>query len=411
MGFVERRDGRYRARYRDPLGKQRCETFTRKADAERFLREQQVEIERGRWLDPRAAEVPLAEWAEEFLALARRLSPTTQETYRRDLTKYVLPRFGAYRLGRLPADEIENWLNDEVAAGIAPSSVHRHYRVLRRVLQVAVEKQKLHANPCDRVQPPRVPKRDMAFLTWEESVALAEAIHERYRALIYLAVDSGMRWSEIVGLRRARLDVRRGKVRVTEQLVRLEAGEWLRKEPKTSASVRSITLSPFTADLLAEHLDRFSLAGPDGLVFVNRVGNPLISSSFWQHYFQPALGRAGVSRRVASTTCATRALPSPSPKARTRRLSRPAWATRRSTSPSTGTGTSFRSWMRPSPSRSANASRQRLWRVRSLWSGEASAREVRSGKSQTRSGVRRTVGCRRGLELVSWQRPTRMTMT
>jgi site-specific recombinase XerC len=69
----------------------------------------------------------------------------------------VLPRFGSYRLGRLPADEIENWLNDEIAEGIAPSSVHRHYRTLRRVLQVAVEKQKLLANPCDRVQPLRVP--------------------------------------------------------------------------------------------------------------------------------------------------------------------------------------------------------------------------------------------------------------
>jgi len=64
-----------------------------------------------------------------------RLAKTTQETYRRDLDKYVLPRFGDYRLGQVPADEIENWLNDEIAAGIAPTSVHRHYRTLRRMLQ------------------------------------------------------------------------------------------------------------------------------------------------------------------------------------------------------------------------------------------------------------------------------------
>ena len=114
-------------------------------------------------------------------------------TSRRDLERYVLPRFGSYRIGRLPADEIENWLNDEVVAGLAASSVHRHYRTLRRMLQVAVEKQKIPANPCDRVQPPRVPERDMAFLSWDQVVALAEAHPERYRALIYLAVDSGMR--------------------------------------------------------------------------------------------------------------------------------------------------------------------------------------------------------------------------
>ena len=141
MGFVEKRSGRYRARYRDPLGRQRSQTFTRKADAERFIREQQVEVDRGRWIDPRGADLPLADWSEQFLSLCRRLAPTTQATYRRDVTKYILPRFGAYRLGRLPADEIENWLNDEVAAGVAPSSVHRHYRTLRRMLQVAVEKE------------------------------------------------------------------------------------------------------------------------------------------------------------------------------------------------------------------------------------------------------------------------------
>ncbi|MDP9388108.1 MAG: site-specific integrase [Actinomycetota bacterium] len=119
------------------------------------------------------------------------MSPTTVQTYRRDLDRYVLPRFGADRIGRLRADEIENWLNDEVAAGIAPSSVHRHYRTLRRVLQVAVQKQRLLANPCDRVEPPRVPQREMTFLSSEQVVELAEAHSERFRALIYLAVDSG----------------------------------------------------------------------------------------------------------------------------------------------------------------------------------------------------------------------------
>ncbi|HMK99546.1 MAG TPA: hypothetical protein VK428_05110 [Acidimicrobiales bacterium] len=76
--------------------------------------------------------------------MARRLAPTTQQTYRRDLDCYVLPRFGSYRLGHLPADEVENRLNDEVASSLAARPVHRHYRALRRVLQVAVEEQRQH---------------------------------------------------------------------------------------------------------------------------------------------------------------------------------------------------------------------------------------------------------------------------
>lgn len=62
-GFIEKRSGRYRARYRHPLGRQRSETFTRKADAERFLREMQVDIERGRWIAPAGADVIDAERA------------------------------------------------------------------------------------------------------------------------------------------------------------------------------------------------------------------------------------------------------------------------------------------------------------------------------------------------------------
>lgn len=299
MGFIEKRPGErgYRARYLDPLGRKHSRTFARKADAQRFLLEIEADKARGAWIDPRGADMPLAAWVEEFLLLARRLSPTTVQTYRRDLERYVLPRFGEYRIGRLPADEIENWLNDEVAAGIAPSSVHRHYRTLRRVLQVAVQKQRLLSNPCDRVEPPRVPKREMTFLTWEQVVDLAEAHSERFRPLIYLAVDAGMRWSELIGLRRSRVDLRNRKVRVTEQLVRLDTGEWLRKEPKTGASVRSITISPFTAEILAPHLERFAVPGLDGLVFPNGAGKPVASSSFYNQHFRRALSRAGIRCR------------------------------------------------------------------------------------------------------------------
>ena len=288
MGYVQKQRGKYRARYRDPMGRTTSRTFVRKADADRFVREMEVELTRGSWVDPRGGDQPLSAWAAEFLDLSRRLAPKTQETYRRDIERFILPRFGRYRIGVLPPAEIENWLNDEVAAGIAPSSVHRHYRTLRRMLQVAVDKQRLHANPCNRVAPPRVPTREMVFLDWRQAVDLAETHRPRYRALIYLAVDSGMRWSELVGLRRAKLDLRRRKVRVTEQLLKLESGEWVREEPKTSASVRSITISVFTTHALEAHLERFAAPGLDGLVFPNASGRPVTSQSFLSNHFKPA---------------------------------------------------------------------------------------------------------------------------
>jgi integrase len=126
---------------------------------------------------------------------------------------------------------------------------------------------------------------------------LAEAHSERYRALIYVAVDSGMRWSELVGVRRGKVDLRNRKVRVTEQLVQLDDGSFMRKEPKTAAGVRSITLSPFTVAVLAAHIDRFVKPGQDELVFPNGAGNPLSSSSFLTHHFSKARTASSVSCR------------------------------------------------------------------------------------------------------------------
>ncbi len=123
------------------------------------------------------------------------------------------------------------------------------------MLAVAVHKQKLLRNPCDRVDPPRVPRRDMVFLDWDQALRVTEAHSDRFRAFIYLAVDSGIRWGEMVGLRRARVDLARRKVRVTEQLTQLEDHSWIRQPPKTTAGVRSITMSAFTTDAMRVHIE------------------------------------------------------------------------------------------------------------------------------------------------------------
>ena len=187
MAWIEKRAGGYRVKYRDPLGRQMSKTFAAKEDARRFSREVEVDKTRGAWLDPADADIPVAQWADTFLGLCRGLSPRTQETYRRDLETYILPKWGAHRIGRMPAEEVERWLLDEIDSGLAPSSVHRHYRTMRRMFQVAVEKQKIVTNPFERVHPPKVPKTEMTFLTWPQAIELAEAHSERFRAFIYLA--------------------------------------------------------------------------------------------------------------------------------------------------------------------------------------------------------------------------------
>ncbi len=63
---------------------------------------------------------------------------------------------------------------------------------------------------------------------------------------------------------------------------------------KDARAIRSITISPVTTEVLAEHVERFSGSNPDGLVFTNKVGGPIISSSFWSNQFTPAQRQVGL---------------------------------------------------------------------------------------------------------------------
>lgn len=61
MSHIEKRGARYRARFSDPTGAKHCRTFSRKADAQRFLRELDAEMLRGSWVDPRDADMAVAD--------------------------------------------------------------------------------------------------------------------------------------------------------------------------------------------------------------------------------------------------------------------------------------------------------------------------------------------------------------
>ncbi len=291
--------GRWRARYRDPQGRSRSKTFDRKRDAERFLSASSTDMERGRWTDPQRGRVTVGAWAKEYLATVVNLRASTRFTYERDLGKYVLPRFGQAQLAQVRGVDIQGWLAEELVSGISPSSVHRHYRTLRRLLEVAVQSELIPTNPCDRVTPPVMPRVEMRFLNPSEVADLAEAITPWYRAFIYTAAYGGLRWSELVGLRSKRVDLLRRTITVTEQLLLLDNGRrqvW--EQPKTKAGVRAIGIPAFLADMLQDQLDERALPGPDGLVFPNRAGKPSASASFNTHHFTPAKRKAGIDGRL-----------------------------------------------------------------------------------------------------------------
>jgi integrase len=285
MSVEKTPEGRWRARWREPGERNaRSRVFARKADAIAFERAMLTDLARGTYQPPRRSTITVAQMADEWLDTARNLRPASLETYRRDLDRYILPALGRRQLAALRAEHIDRYL---ASLTLAPSSVARHYRTIRRMCVVAVERGHLNANPCDPVKPPRVEHDEMRFLTTTEVDRLADVITVRYRAWVLVAAWGGLRWSELAGLRPVNVDGPR--VMVVEQILRGPGG-WYRQAPKTRAGRRTVTLPSEPAAVLAEHLGRWST---EDLVFPNQHGNP-IGPSFRGNVWRRATVKAGL---------------------------------------------------------------------------------------------------------------------
>ena len=280
--------GRWKARYRDTHGRSRSRTFDTKYAASRFLEVAGAEMQRGTWVDPAHGRITFGRWCEEFMATVVNLRPTTRATYERDLERYVLPRFGASQLSRITPLDVRAWIAEELATGLAPSSVHRHFRTLRRVLNVAVESELIAKSPCVGVKPPAMESPEMKFLTAAEVQELAEAIGPQFRVLIFVAAYAGLRWAELIGLKRSRVDLLGRSIAVVEQLVTFN-NQSVWQPPKTKASRRKVSISPFLVDMLNHQLATRSLPGPDGLVFPNQAGKPISPASFNGNHWRRAI--------------------------------------------------------------------------------------------------------------------------
>jgi integrase len=227
---------------------------------------------------PGTSRLTVADWADQWLGSARNLAASSVATYEKAL-KAILPALGDLRLVDLTPDRIDAFLTAEMAE-YAPSTVHRHYRTLNRLCSTAVRRGHLATNPVLAVDPPKVPKTEVHFLTAAEVEALADAIDPRYRAWVLVASFGGLRWGEMQALRPEH--VHGNEIVVLEQL----SGEL-----KTDGSRRRVVLPASVGTELAEHMATY----PGQYVFTRPNGEPLGHASFNNHRFKKALAKAGLS--------------------------------------------------------------------------------------------------------------------
>jgi len=288
--------GRWQARYHDATGRRHSapQTFATKADAARYLATVEADMLRGEWTDPSLGLVTFAEWVQQWRVTATELRPSTVAVYDYLLRRFLMPAFAEVPLGRLDVLAVRGWLASLHRAGeVMPTTIAKAYRLLRRILAVAVEAGYLPRNPCT-VKGAGVERvREMRHIGVPELLRLAGLVPDRYRTMVLLAGFGGLRWGELVGLRRRHVELADATVTVAGQVTEV-AGRFIVGPPKTSAGLRTVPLPVVVLTPLVEHLDRHAQPGPDGLLFSTATGGYLQRGNFSRLVWRPAVVRAGL---------------------------------------------------------------------------------------------------------------------
>ena len=278
MASISKRpDGRYRARYRDPDGREHARHFRRKTDAQGWLDRQAASIVTGTHVDPKAGKITFGAYAEAWRA-AQVYRPSTAEVVERALKRRVYPALGGKPLESIRPADVQKLVAD-LSAGLAPATVTVTYSYVATVFKDAVRNRRLARTPCEGITLPKVEKRRVQPLSTEQVLTIAEAMPDSLSALVIVTAGTGMRQGEVFGLTLDRVRFLERGVIVDRQMVGVRGRAPVFGPPKTQSSVREIPLPSSVADALARHIERFP-PGRDGLLFVGATGEVLRRSSF-----------------------------------------------------------------------------------------------------------------------------------
>ncbi|KRB80086.1 hypothetical protein ASE01_00840 [Nocardioides sp. Root190] len=297
----------YRVRWRDPSGRQISRQFPTLALARAHQATVEADMLRGNYIDPSRGQIKLREYASEWLAL-QTFGATTREGRESIIRRHIVPHLGDHRLASLRPSVIQFWIR-RLSENLAPKTVREVSKVLRSILDSAVEDDRLTKNPCrsSAVRLPQPAERRIVPWTPEQISALRSALPERYRPLLVCATGLGMRQGEIFGLAVSDIDFLRGEVIVRRQVAILK-GKVMFSLPK-GGKTRAVPLPRRVAEELSSYLQQFparSVTLPRisadevietaELLVTNSRGNAINRNHMNGQIWKPALERAGLPR-------------------------------------------------------------------------------------------------------------------
>ena len=287
---------RYKVRIRDENGNQISKTFKRKYDAEQWERGRLQKRDLPEIGTQACLEMPFPELVELWLVnhVLPRIEPSTRTRYEQFLRDYILPKFKERTLGKITTVFIEKWFvwvhqNPANGRKLAPKTLNLILNCLRTILNYAVDRNFIHYNPCNPIKNLPIPEQAFDFWAADEIQTFLNATKNDTHYGVYLmALNTGMRLGEIVGLRWECVCLKEGRITVRYSWSHHEKRL---KETKTK-KIRHLPIG----HALHQFLIAQKMKSRSPWVFEDANGERIHSSHFGYRIFDKACARALVRR-------------------------------------------------------------------------------------------------------------------
>ena len=290
-------------------------------NAEIYLAKRLAEIEGGEYLAIK--KITFANfidlWVEQYAQ--SQVRPSTMATYKGFFKNHFIPVFGDKQLSAITVEDVQSFKSAKLSQPkdlvtrqiegeesedkkpLSTQTVKHLLRLLRQMLNHAVEWGYLKKNPALKVVNPKVKRKEMECYAPTEVRVFLEHVAEEWQAFFLCAISSGLRIGELMAMRWANLDRRNGQYFVKETWLRPMGGQSASfAEPKTDSSIAPVDLIPEALDALSAHQKRQAAqklkAGEkyqdQDLIFATATGGPLDNAHIVQRVYQPTVKEAGL---------------------------------------------------------------------------------------------------------------------
>lgn len=220
-------------------------------------------------------------------------SHATKKIYQAYLTRWIRPHWQKYELADVRTIQVESWLR---GLPLAKSSCAKIRNLMSVLFNHACRYEFFDRNPIHLVRQSAKRRTAPAILMPAEIKALINGLALREHTLVLLAASTGLRQSEIFGLRWGDIDFAQGAMSVTRSIVYGVVGPC-----KTESSQKPVPIHPILADSLVQWRERSTYIKPDDWVFAGkryRGRRPYWGQAILRKYIRPVAQRLGIQKRL-----------------------------------------------------------------------------------------------------------------